>query len=160
MRAKGFRMHIPRPPLPVETGNRVGWTQMDPQTMRSHMMLPMAIRLGLEPPVEPPGKWFPANWTKGQVTYKCSVQKYHSPLPQRATVQSLTAWEYHHVYIGNGSARMRWPASQWAVPRHLQQQGMGQEVRQQYKQWLWTQPRLWQALSTLVGKNTGVPLCC
>ena len=72
------KLHVPRAPSPQEAGNRCGWEQLDPQTLRSLVFPSTAMRLGLAPPETSPGAWFPESWTKPFACWRLSTAAFHA----------------------------------------------------------------------------------
>ena len=73
------KLNVPRAPIVQEAGNRVGWADMPPQVMRRWVMAATAVRLGLKPPAEQPGKWFPIEDTAAITCWRKHVTASNPP---------------------------------------------------------------------------------
>ena len=94
------KLHVPRAPTVQDTGNRVGWTDMPPQVMRSWVVAATAVRLGLRPPAARPGQWFPEE-DKAKVT--CWRKHVTATSPAG-----------NAVYVGQTEGCSRSPRAKWA----------------------------------------------
>lgn len=124
------KRRVPRAPMAQEAGNRIGWTDMPPQVMRSWIMAATAIRLGLEPPATRPGKWFPE-----EDTAKITCCRKHVTAKNPAGSA---------VYIGQteGCSRSRSPRTKWAPPFVPGQHGTPAEFFTKYVLWFRSQKEL------------------
>ena len=122
-----------------EAGNRVGWTDMPPQVMRSWVMAAAAVRLGLEPPTARPGKWFPTE-DAAQVT--CWRKHVTAKNPPGGA-----------VYVGLTEGCSRSPRTKWASPFVPGQHGTPAECFTKYVLWFRSQRGLRESLSEIAGKE-------
>ena len=132
-------LRVPRAPSAQEAGNRVGWPDMPPQVMRSWVMAATAVRLGLEPPREQPGGWFPAEDT-------ASITCWRRQITAKDTLGDA-------VYVGQAEGSSKMPRTKWSSPFVLGQHGTPAECFTKYVLWFRSQRDLRGALGEIAGKE-------
>ena len=144
-------------PLPLcDTGSRVGWNEIDPAAMRSRAMAATGVRLGLAPPDESPGAWYPASALRKYQAWRLSVgefQRQAQAAPRRACLADLAELAPVHLYIGRGSEKRDLPCSEWGNPFKMGQDGSRAAVIQKFERMLRSVPHMWRAVGSLAGRT-------
>ena len=132
-------LKVPKLPQCACYGSRLGWEAYHPQVLRSWMMKPLALSLGLSPPRREQLEWLPPGDVAGIAT---------------SVGQASTAnLERDDIYIGQGSKAVRLTKSELATPFQVGKHGTAMECMIKYAIWFSGQPQLWSRLSELKGKR-------
>ena len=124
-------LHVPRMPTTCCHGRREHWLSLDPRSMRSWAMAPLAITLGLEPPDAREAARVPK---RGQVQDFIQDDK---TLPSSC------------VYVGRGHHSHRVPVTKWKSPMTPGHDCSIEEWVAQYVTHICTHEDLWNDLPSL-----------
>ena len=155
LRRFNFPISVSRPLSICDTGSRVGWTEIDPAAMRARAMAATGVRLGLAPPEEVPGAWYPANAIRQFCAWRLSTSEFgrqQQAVPKRACLDQLDELQAKHLYIGRGSVQRDLPCSEWGNPFKVGQHGSRDEVLEKFERRLRKTPQIWRAVGSLAGR--------
>ena len=135
------KLQVPRAPIMQSVGNRVGWLDLPPAVMRGWVMASTAVRLGLTPPKESPGAWFPEEDTRKMTSWRKQV------------AQKMPAGKA--IFVGQNEGVSRCTRTEWASPFVPGQHGTPAECFTKYAVWFHAgaQQELRTALLEIAGKE-------
>ena len=115
------KLKVPRAPAVQDVGNRIGWPALPPAVLRSWVMASTAVRLGLIPPKESPGPWFPEGDTRKMTGWRRQVTK---KMPAG-----------NAIFVGQNEGTSRCALRKWASPFVPGQHGTPAECFTKYVVW-------------------------
>ena len=147
------KLAIKSMPRPEEVGSRMGWTSIPASVMREDSMPVVARRLGLNAPVQSPGKWFPPEWLNDRCAARMSSATWGETVPRGMSVAEVQDWSPNHVYVGRdcrSSQAKGLVPSGWGNPFKVSVYGPQAAVTK-YEKWLRSQPDLLKEIPKLRG---------